>query len=52
MPRVFELTELLVGRLGVEDVGAFFPHSVTYHTTCHSLRMLGVEDKPVGGQGA
>jgi L-lactate dehydrogenase complex protein LldE len=33
--------------LGVEDVGAFFPHRVTYHPTCHSLRMLRVGDKPL-----
>jgi L-lactate dehydrogenase complex protein LldE len=46
-PRVLELTELLVDRLGVEDVGAFFPHRVTYHPTCHSLRMLKVDDKPL-----
>jgi len=45
-PRVFELSELLVGRLGVEDVGASFPHRVTYHPTCHSLRMLAVGDAP------
>ena len=32
--------------LGVEDVGAYFPHRVTYHPTCHSLRMLGVGDRP------
>jgi L-lactate dehydrogenase complex protein LldE len=46
-PRVVELTELLVDRLGVEDVGAFFPHRVTYHPTCHSLRMLKVGDRPL-----
>jgi L-lactate dehydrogenase complex protein LldE len=46
-PRVLELTELLVDRLAVEDVGAFFPHRVTFHPTCHSLRMLKVEDKPL-----
>jgi L-lactate dehydrogenase complex protein LldE len=46
-PRVMELTELLVDRMGLEDVGAFFPHRVTYHSTCHSLRMLHVGDKPV-----
>src|SRR5205085_5050563 len=46
-PRVLELTELLVDRLGIEDVGAYFPHRVTYHPTCHSLRMLGVGDKPL-----
>ncbi|WP_374970573.1 (Fe-S)-binding protein [Terrabacter sp. BE26] len=45
-PRVYELTEFLVDVLGVEDVGASFPHSVTYHPTCHSLRMLGVGDRP------
>ena len=46
-PRVLELTELLVDRMGVDDVGAFFPHRVTYHPTCHSLRMLKVADKPL-----
>jgi L-lactate dehydrogenase complex protein LldE len=45
--RVFELTELLVDRLGIEDVGAVFPHRVTYHPTCHSLRLLGVGDRPL-----
>ena len=46
-PRVFELSEFLVGRLGVEDVGAYFPHRVTYHPTCHSLRLLKVGDAPL-----
>jgi L-lactate dehydrogenase complex protein LldE len=46
-PRVYELSELLVDRLGVEDVGAYFPHRVTLHPTCHSLRELGVADKPL-----
>jgi L-lactate dehydrogenase complex protein LldE len=45
-PRVFELSEFLVDVLGVTDVGASFPHAVTYHPTCHSLRALGVGDKP------
>lgn len=45
-PRVHELSEFIVDVLGVEDVGAAFPHSVTYHPTCHSLRMLGVGDRP------
>jgi L-lactate dehydrogenase complex protein LldE len=45
--RTFELSELLVDVLGVEDVGAFYPHRVTYHPTCHSLRMIRVGDKPV-----
>jgi L-lactate dehydrogenase complex protein LldE len=45
-PRVFELSEYLVDVLGVTDVGAYYPHAVTYHPTCHSLRMLGVGDRP------
>ena len=47
LPRIFEFSELLVNRLGVEDVGAAFPHSVTYHPSCHSLRMLHVGDGPL-----
>jgi L-lactate dehydrogenase complex protein LldE len=43
----YELSEYLVDVLGVEDVGAYFPHRVTYHPTCHSLRMLGVGDRPL-----
>ena len=45
--RTYELSELLVDVLGVTDVGASFPHRVTYHPTCHSLRMLGVGEKPL-----
>jgi L-lactate dehydrogenase complex protein LldE len=45
--RTFELSELLVDRLGVEDVGAYFPHRVTYHPSCHAQRMLHVGDKPL-----
>jgi L-lactate dehydrogenase complex protein LldE len=44
--RLFELTELLVDRLGVTGVGASFPHRVTLHPTCHSLRMLHIGDRP------
>lgn len=47
LPRIFEFSELLVHRLGIEDVGAVFPHRVTYHPSCHSLRMLHVGDAPV-----
>jgi L-lactate dehydrogenase complex protein LldE len=46
-PRVFELSEFLTGRLGLSDVGAAFPHRVTYHPTCHSLRLLHVGDAPL-----
>ena len=45
--RTYELSELLVDVLGVEDVGAWFPHRVTYHPTCHSLRMIRVGDRPL-----
>lgn len=47
VPRVYELTEFLVYRMGVEDVGAYYPHRVTYHPTCHSLRMIRVGDAPL-----
>jgi L-lactate dehydrogenase complex protein LldE len=46
-PKVFELSEFLVKKPGVEDVGAYYPHRVTYHPTCHSLRMLKVGDAPL-----
>ncbi|MGN9810425.1 (Fe-S)-binding protein [Micromonospora sp. BQ11] len=45
--RTYELSEFLIDVLGVTDVGAYFPHRVTYHPTCHSLRMLRVGDKPL-----
>ena len=44
--RTYELSQFLVDVLGVTDVGAYYPHTVTYHPTCHSLRMLGVGDRP------
>jgi L-lactate dehydrogenase complex protein LldE len=44
---VFEFSEFLVSHLGVEDVGAYFPHRVTYHPTCHSLRVTKVGDAPL-----
>jgi L-lactate dehydrogenase complex protein LldE len=47
VPKVYELSEFLVDVLGVEDVGARFPHSVTYHPSCHALRLLRVGDRPV-----
>lgn len=46
LPRVFELSEFLVDRLGVEDVGAYFPHRVTYHASCHGLRSLQLGERP------
>ena len=46
MPRIFEFTELLIDKLEVTDVGAFFPHTVTLHPSCHSLRSLKTGDRP------
>jgi L-lactate dehydrogenase complex protein LldE len=46
-PKLHELSQFLVDVLGVEDVGAYFPHEVTYHPTCHSLRLLKVRDAPL-----
>ncbi len=46
LARVFEFTELLVDKLGVTDIGAFYPHAVTLHPSCHSMRSLHLRDKP------
>jgi len=46
VPRVHELTQFLLDVLGKDDVGAYFPHRVAYHPTCHSLRALGLADRP------
>ncbi len=46
LPRVYEFTELLVHRLNVVDVGAVYPHRVTYHASCHSLRSLHLGEVP------
>jgi L-lactate dehydrogenase complex protein LldE len=46
-PRTYELSVFLADVLGLTDVGAYFPHRVTYHPTCHSLRMLKVGDAPL-----
>ena len=47
VPRVFEFTELLVDRFGVTDVGAAFPHTVTYHASCHAIRALNLREQPL-----
>ncbi|MDX3071512.1 (Fe-S)-binding protein [Streptomyces sp. MI02-7b] len=47
VPRTYELTEFLTDVLKVTDVGAYFPHKVTYHPTCHGLRMLGLGRRPL-----
>jgi L-lactate dehydrogenase complex protein LldE len=45
-PRVYELSEFLIEGMGVEDVGAYFPHRVTYHASCHGLRALNLGERP------
>ena len=46
-PPVHELSEFLVDVLGVDDVGAYYPHRVTYHPTCHSVRTLKLSNRPL-----
>lgn len=43
----YEFTQFLVNVLGVSDVGAVFPHKVTYHPSCHGTRLLGVKNEPM-----
>jgi len=45
--KTYELSQFIVGVLGVKDVGARFPHRVTYHPSCHGARLLGVRDEPL-----
>jgi L-lactate dehydrogenase complex protein LldE len=47
VPNVWELSEFLVKKLGLEDVGAYYPHRVTYHASCHGLRNLQLGDAPL-----
>ena len=47
LPNVYEFAELLVKKLGIDDVGAVYPHRVTYHSSCHSLRGLRLGDIPL-----
>jgi L-lactate dehydrogenase complex protein LldE len=46
LPRVWEFSEFLTKKLGLTDVGAHYPHKVTYHASCHGLRSLGLGDGP------
>jgi len=45
--KAYEFTQFLVNVLGVTDLGASFPHKVTYHPSCHGSRLLGVKDEPM-----
>lgn len=44
--RTYEFSSFLTGVLGIEDVGARYPHTVTYHDSCHALRELKIKDGP------
>ncbi len=46
LPKVWEFSEFLTKKLGLDDVGAYFPHRVTYHASCHGLRILELGDGP------
>ena len=47
LPRIYEFSEFIVRKLGIEDVGASFAHKVTYHASCHSMRSLHLGDIPI-----
>lgn len=47
LPRIYELSEFLVDKLKLEDVGAYFPHRVTYHASCHGLRSIHLGSRPL-----
>jgi L-lactate dehydrogenase complex protein LldE len=44
--KTYEFSQFLVNVLGVTDIGASFPHKVTYHPSCHGSRLLGIKDEP------
>ena len=44
--RCYEFSSFLVDRLGVTQLGARFPHRVTFHDGCHGLRELGIKPAP------
>jgi L-lactate dehydrogenase complex protein LldE len=43
---IFEFTDFVVNELKVEDIGASFPHVVTYHDSCAALREYNLKDEP------
>jgi L-lactate dehydrogenase complex protein LldE len=45
--KTYELTQFIVDVLKIEDVGARFEGNVTYHTSCHMTRLLGVKEAPI-----
>lgn len=47
MPPIYEFTQFITDVIGTTDVGAVFPHTVTYHSACHSLRLMNLGDRPI-----
>ena len=47
IPRVHEFSVFVADELGVEDLGARFPHRVVYHPACHATRVMRVGDAPL-----
>ena len=43
---VFELSDFLVNILKLENIGAIFPHKVTFHDSCSALREYGIKNEP------
>jgi L-lactate dehydrogenase complex protein LldE len=44
--KTWEFSSFLVDKLGVTDLGARFPHKVTFHDGCHGLRELHIKSQP------
>ncbi|GLG01759.1 Fe-S oxidoreductase [Alicyclobacillus hesperidum subsp. aegles] len=45
--KTYEFSQFMVQKLQMTDLGARFPHRVTYHPSCHGSRLLGVKDEPM-----
>lgn len=41
--KLYEFSEFMVNILKIDDLGASFPKKVTYHPSCHSSRLLGID---------
>jgi L-lactate dehydrogenase complex protein LldE len=44
--KVFEFSDFLVNTIKTEDLGAVFPHKVTFHDSCAGLREYGIKTEP------
>lgn len=42
--KLYEFSEFVVKVLHKDDVGARFPHRVTYHSSCHARRFLNTDE--------